>query len=140
MAFYVFDLDGTLADLAHRKPLLDAKDWRGFFAAVGNDEPIPAVIGVLQALHAAGNQIEIWSGRSDECRAETEAWLLRHGVPEGVPVIMRSAGDKRPDDLVKREFLRGINQPDVIFDDRQRVVDMWRSKGITCFQVAPGDF
>lgn len=140
MAFYVFDLDGTLADLAHRRHFLDAKDYRGFFAAVGEDAPIPPVIGVLNALYAAGNKIEIWSGRSDECRAETEAWLARHGVPAGVTVIMRTAGDRRPDELVKREFLRGVDQPDVIFDDRQRVVDMWRAKGIPCFQVAPGDF
>ena len=25
-------------------------------------------------------------------------------------------------------------------DDRQKVVDMWRENGLTCFQVAPGDF
>jgi hypothetical protein len=25
-------------------------------------------------------------------------------------------------------------------DDRQKVVDMWRAEGLTCFQVAPGDF
>jgi phosphoglycolate phosphatase-like HAD superfamily hydrolase len=140
MAFYVFDLDGTLADCEHRKPLLVEKDWRGFFAAVGDDKPIERVLAVLRTLHEAGNQIEIWSGRSDECRAATEAWLARHGVPDGIPVIMRRAGDKRPDDMVKREFLRGTNAPDVIFDDRQRVVDMWRREGIVCFQVAAGDF
>lgn len=27
-----------------------------------------------------------------------------------------------------------------VFDDRARVVRMWRKAGITCFQVAPGDF
>jgi hypothetical protein len=27
-----------------------------------------------------------------------------------------------------------------IFDDRDKVVKMWRSNGIACFQVAPGDF
>jgi hypothetical protein len=25
-------------------------------------------------------------------------------------------------------------------DDRQRVVDMWRSNGLTCLQVAEGNF
>lgn len=140
MAFYVFDLDGTLANLEHRKHLLDQKDWRGFFAAVDGDEPIPKVFAVFHALMSAGHTIEIWSGRSDECRDLTRAWLIRHGVPESVPLIMRRAGDHRPDDLVKREFLRGCNEPDVIFDDRKRVVDMWRSYGITCFQVAEGDF
>ena len=27
-----------------------------------------------------------------------------------------------------------------VADDRQKVVDMWREIGLTCFQVAPGDF
>ncbi|WP_457852111.1 phosphatase domain-containing protein [Mycolicibacterium conceptionense] len=27
-----------------------------------------------------------------------------------------------------------------IFDDRNRVVDMWRRLGLACFQVAEGDF
>jgi hypothetical protein len=26
------------------------------------------------------------------------------------------------------------------FDDRDRVVQMWRAAGVTCFQVAPGEF
>ena len=27
-----------------------------------------------------------------------------------------------------------------VFDDRQKVVDMWREIGLTCMQVAPGNF
>jgi hypothetical protein len=27
-----------------------------------------------------------------------------------------------------------------VFDDRDKVVKMWRENGINCFQVAPGDF
>jgi phosphoglycolate phosphatase-like HAD superfamily hydrolase len=118
MAFYVFDLDGTLADLEHRRHLIlrDEPDHRAFFAAVGGDTPIVPVINMLRTLHAAGHQIEIWSGRSDECREATEAWLRQHGVPE-VPLIMRTAGDKRPDEIMKMDFLRGTNWPDVVFDD-----------------------
>lgn len=140
MAFYVFDLDGTLADCSHRLHHLDRKDWQPFFAACPDDEPIWPPITVLMALHYAGHRIEIWSGRSDEVRAETEQWMIRHGIPQSVKLIMRSAGDKRPDDEVKREFLRGCAAPDVIFDDRDRVVAMWRAEGLTCFQVAPGTF
>lgn len=140
MAFYVFDLDGTLADCAHRLHHLDRKDWRAFFAACPNDEPIWPALSILRDLHRAGNRVEIWSGRSDEVRLETEDWLIRHAVPQAVKLIMRTAGDKRPDDEVKREFLRGCDKPDVIFDDRDRVVAMWRAEGITCFQVAPGSF
>lgn len=139
MAFYVFDLDGTLADCSHRLHHLDAKDWRSFFAACGEDKLIEHVRLIFWRLAGDGNRVEIWSGRSDECRAETEAWLERHDLyPDAL--LMRTAGDKRPDDMVKAEFLNGGGWPDVIFDDRKRVVDMWRSKGIACFQVAAGDF
>ena len=31
-------------------------------------------------------------------------------------------------------------EPYVVFEDRKRCVDMWRRNGITCLQVAEGDF
>jgi hypothetical protein len=31
-------------------------------------------------------------------------------------------------------------QIDLIFDDRNKVVDMWRAKGFNVVQVADGDF
>jgi hypothetical protein len=27
-----------------------------------------------------------------------------------------------------------------VFDDRDKVVKMWRDEGVACFQVAPGEF
>jgi phosphoglycolate phosphatase-like HAD superfamily hydrolase len=146
MAFYVFDLDGTLADCQHRVPLIDGSNegYRAFFSAVKDDAPIPHVIDVMLSLIGAGHHVEIWSGRSDECEAETQAWLQRHGIDPSHLTFMRQAGDKRPDDVVKRQMLRRAamlgRRPDVIFDDRSRVVEMWRAEGVPCFQVAPGDF
>jgi hypothetical protein len=35
--------------------------------------------------------------------------------------------------------LDGYN-PTLVFDDRSRVVEMWRKNGIKCFQVAEGNF
>lgn len=139
MKFYVFDLDGTLADCSHRLHHLERKDWRAFFAACPDDKPIEHMIEVANALGWEGHRVEIWSGRSDEVRAQTEEWLLAHGIGR-FPLLMRTAGDHRPDDEVKREFLRGGGVPDMIFDDRKRVVDMWRAEGIPCAQVAAGEF
>lgn len=141
MAFYVFDLDGTLADCSHRLHHLERKDWRAFFAACPDDKPIKHMIELCSRLtwSAPCNRVEIWSGRSDEVRLETEAWLRAHGL-DGIPLLMRTAGDHRPDDEVKRDFLRGGGVPDLIFDDRARVVQMWRAEGIPCAQVAAGDF
>ena len=34
----------------------------------------------------------------------------------------------------------GVDNVDMVFDDRQQVVDMWRANGLTCFQVAEGNF
>jgi len=145
MAFYVFDLDGTLADLSHRLSHIqgETKDWRAFFASVADDQPIDHVIRVYRQLKMTPqNRMEIWSGRSDECREQTEDWLIRHGLVNihENNLRMRKAGDHRPDHLVKREFLDKFGRPDVIFDDRNQVVEMWRREGIPCFQVADGAF
>ena len=57
---------------------------------------------------------------------------------------MRSDTDYRPDDELKEGYLTKMRKdgynPTIAFDDRQRVVDMFRSKGLTVFQVAEGDF
>lgn len=140
--FYVFDLDGTLADLSHRLHYIqgDPKDWRGFFSAVHKDAPIPHVVYLFKMIWSRYEDAEVWSGRSDECRAQTENWCKKHLGCQPL-TFMRKAGDHRPDFMIKREFLAASERrPTVIFDDRKQVVDMWRAEGIPCFQVADGDF
>lgn len=139
--FVVFDLDGTLADVVHRLHHISngRRDWDGFFDACDLDPPIVPVMDTFRALKAAGHHIEIWSGRSDRVRSKTEDWLARHGV-EPARLRMRVDGDHQPDDDLKESWLDPCQLPDLIFDDRQKVVDMWRRRGITCAQVAPGNF
>ena len=57
---------------------------------------------------------------------------------------LRSDTDYRPDTEVKSGMLdkfrkQGFN-PELVFDDRSSVVDMWRQRGLRAVQVAPGDF
>jgi predicted secreted acid phosphatase len=145
MRCYIFDIDGTIADLTHRLPHIQStpKDWRSFFAACPDDTPIPHIIELAQDLASAGGTIVYVSGRSDECRAATEDWLKRHGLPAG-KVYMRSEGDHRGDDRVKAELLAELlshgYRPVMAFDDRNRVVQTWRTNGVPCAQVADGDF
>jgi predicted kinase len=135
-AAVLVDIDGTVALMGDRSPY----DW----ARVGIDNPNPAVIGAVRAMHAAGNAIVFCSGRDAVCREETEAWLdLFVGVPyEGL--FMRPEGDSRKDAVVKREIfdreVRDRWRIVGVFDDRQQVVRMWRALGLTVFQVAEGDF
>ena len=50
----------------------------------------------------------------------------------------------KPDDKLKEDWLNELfpNKSDIfaVFDDRNKVVDMWRRNGLTCFQVADGNF
>src|SRR5690606_35310570 len=84
----------------------------------------------------AGHKVRIWSARSDVVRAETEQWLSDMGIDPCYLQHMRAAGDNTPDATLKRHWLNQERErPDPVYDDRQRVVDMWRAEGIPCFQV-----
>lgn len=141
--FVVFDLDGTLCDVSHRLHFIQEqpKDWDAFFSSCIDDAPKLEIIHTLNALDEAGHRVEIWTGRSDVTFRQTIQWLNKH-VANGsfsLGLKMRPAGDYRPDHELKREWLmEGLKlgtAPDLVFEDRQRVVDMWRSENITCCQV-----
>ena len=138
----VFDLDGTLADVEHRRHHLQRPKprWDRFFAACTEDGLIEGVALAFAAHQQAGHRVEIWSGRSDAVRAETEAWLDRHGLrPDRL--LMRRDRDHTPDEVLKEGWLDAADRrPSLIYDDRNKVVAMWRRRGLTCAQVAPGDF
>jgi hypothetical protein len=144
MKAYVFDIDGTLSDLTHRLHFIqcDPPNWDAFFGAVAGDlvhEHIAVLVRTLEVFH----HIVLVSGRSDQCRTGTEYWLRRHGIPFN-RLYMRKQGDRREDDLVKKELLDALRadgyEPVMAFDDRDRVVKMWRENGIPCAQVADGNF
>lgn len=143
----LFDLDGTLADLTHRLPFIQQppKNWNAFFDAVYGDEPIVPMVSMLRLLRELSS-VGICSGRPERCRADTERWLLdKADIGLTLPKMwMRKDGDFRADDIVKREVLESIRaegwMPWFVFDDRSRVVKMWRDEGILCAQVAEGDF
>ncbi len=154
---YVFDLDGTLADLAHRlhfiKPPKGQEDgfeadWKAFYGACHADEPIKETIGLYRDLweankHMWKNLFVIASGRSEDCRYDTVMWLKEQGI-EYDALYMRAKDDHRADHIVKREMLAQMRgdgfEPIMAFDDRQQVVDLWRGEGIRCLQVAAEDF
>jgi len=144
----IFDLDGTLADLSHRLHYAKkgpTKNWKTFFAKCGEDTPIQDVIDIYLMLERSGYKCYIVSGRSDEVIQETWDWLDKHSLYP-FKVIMRKQGDYREDSIVKQEMLNehwpGDRKKDIfaVFDDRDRVVEMWRANGLRCYQVASGDF
>lgn len=150
---YIFDLDGTLADISHRRHIIendnkDSTKWRRFYAACDNDSPNEPVIKVMESLRLFAD-IWIFSGRSSEVRDKTEAWLKHNTSLTDFDLqtclVMRDEGDYTADDTLKETWLKQMLIDDrrrlvATFDDRDRVVQMWRKNGITCFQVADGGF
>ncbi|MEU7575995.1 hypothetical protein AB0B50_00060 [Streptomyces sp. NPDC041068] len=104
----VFDLDGTLADTAHRQRFLERgpRDWDGFFAAAPQDPPLAR--GVALALESAEEcEVVYLTGRPERCRADTVDWLARQGLPSG-RIWMRRDDDRRPARRTKLEILRDL--------------------------------
>ena len=142
---FIFDVDGTLMDIEHRRHFVvqRPKDFDAFREATSQDTAKEDIFAVAKALKAAGHRIIISSGRNKSQRAVTLKQLMGAGLVFDA-LYMRSDKDFRPDDEVKSQMLDkmikdGFN-PTMAFDDRQRVVDMWRDRGLTVAQVAPGDF
>lgn len=145
----IFDLDGTLALIDARRQLSALPNgkinWDVFFDAknIKLDLPNIPVIVAFKAMQKAGHRMVIFSGRSDATAKATFAWLDKFGIEPDM-IRMRTTGSYAPDDKLKEAWLQDLldDDEDVLctFDDRDKVVDMWRQNGITCFQVAPGNF
>ena len=136
----IFDLDGTLADLTHRLHHIKEKpkNWELFHTSCVDDKPKQDVIDMARALYHQNYQIWVLSGRNNTVWWETVAWLGQNGVLFH-QLVMREAKDRRDDTIVKLEMTQkhGLIPQNTlcIFDDRQKVVNMWRQNGFTCMQV-----
>ena len=148
----IFDLDGTIANISKRRALANLPNgkikWDVFFNPdnIRLDEPNVAVIEVLKALKKENYRIVIFSGRSDRTKEATIEWLKKYEVSYDL-LQMRPQNDEMaymPDEELKRVWLNKYfpvkAEIHSVFDDRQKVVDMWRAEGLRCFQVAPGNF
>ena len=148
----IFGLDGTLALIDDRRAISTKDngnmDWDKFFDPVNIqlDKPNWPVILMAQTLKKAGHSVVIFSGRSKATKDATRTWLNNHKIPFDVLKMRPTDGGLKwmKDDLLKKKWLTDLF-PDVdkilcVFDDRDKVVKMWRDNGITCFQVAEGNF
>ena len=139
----IFDIDGTLADISAREHHVRSKpkNWNAFFRGMSQDKAAHSIVRLCNILYDAGVYIILCSGRNERHRRETVTWMQREGVKYH-EIRLRADDDMRSDVDAKREMLKGIDKDKVLFvvEDRSRVVDMWRSEGLTCLQCAPGDF
>lgn len=128
------DIDGTIAKMTGRSPY--------DYSRIGEDIPNEPIVKLLNLLRES-NRIILMSGRPDSSRTDTMNWLKQHDIHYD-SLFMRKTDDKRKDSIVKQElfdeFVRSQYRVRFVLDDRNQVVEMWRDLGLTCLQVAPGDF
>jgi hypothetical protein len=108
-----------------------------------NDTVNEPVAEVLTRMAEAGYNIIFCSGREEQYRPQTIEFLKKH-IGFSYQLIMRKTGDSRKDSILKEELyqnnIAGKYNVFLVLDDRDQVVDFWRSKGFACWQVNPGNF
>lgn len=140
----IFDLDGTLCDVTHRRQFVATKprNWDAWNRGISNDKPVEQVLEMFCALKYL-YPIFFVSGRSDDYRDVTVKWLEKHGITpyDHNGLYMRKYQDHRDDAIVKAEIADEIEkqyQIFAVFDDRKRVLTMWQDRGIFTFDVSQG--
>ena len=130
----ICDIDGTLAHMQDRIPY----DW----SKVGEDKVDPIIKNLLKTLKEK-YVIILVSGRDGCCMDETKQWLEDNGIQYD-QLLMRGNGDNSPDIIIKKAIfdvhIKDNYSIEFVLDDRNQVVEMWRSLGLKCLQVQEGDF
>lgn len=125
-------------------------DWRSFYEACDKDKVISQTKSLFDFIGMNGypHKLQIWSGRCESVREKTKAWLRKYSFAYAchefdIEIKMRPIGDSTPDDVLKEkwldEALASGKTIDYVFDDRPKVVRMWRRRGIFVFNCLQHD-
>lgn len=138
----IVDLDGTLALFNGRGPF----EYDKCDTDLPNMPIAELVKRVDESIRTLGAELRIIivSGRAASCMTKTVGWLNKHRIPFDDIFMPRGENDFRKDVVIKQEIYEAHlrDRYDIWFclDDRDQVVKFWRSLGLTCLQVAEGNF
>ena len=141
----IVDFDGTLSNTKHREHFVLArpKKWQAFFEAADKDPLHEWCRTLILNYKKEGFDIIILTGRPEWMRSLSIEWLNKFQIPFD-KLLMRADEDRRDDPVIKWEIFQKSILPEhsvsFVLEDRDRVVKMWREKGITCLQCADGNF
>lgn len=128
MELSLIDIDGVIADDEARVEFALAKDWTNYFDHARMMEDIPLSQGreLIQAELDKGNEVQYLTGRREDLRGVTTAWLVKNEFPL-LPLHMRPLGKKIPLANLKGDFMRDIVLTEiydhvVLFDDDPEVI------------------
>jgi len=121
-------------------------DWKSFNEAMDKDTVNQWCAQIIQSFSISNPDMKFifLTGREEKYRGITADLIWDNLELLTFQLLMRPDSDYRSDVEIKREiYEREIKDKyDVLFciDDRNCVVDLWRSLGLVCLQCAPGDF
>jgi len=135
----IVDLDGTLARATDRSYY---QYWK-----CETDDLVEHIHMLVAGLVSTVNHVVFLTGREDSGWDATVRWLADKAgfVVDGQKfhLVMKNTGDHRPDIVAKRElfdnYVRDKFYVVAVFEDRSRVVKMWREMGLTCLQVVTNE-
>ena len=132
----VFDIDGTIAHAQGKRNIFD---WDNVDADVVDQK----MRETIRSYKKNGFKIIFVTGRDGLSREKTTGWLNNNKVPFDF-LFMKGENDFRKDTLVKTEIYKNEIEPNFnvlcVYEDRSRVVSMWRDLGVKCYQVDDGRF
>lgn len=136
----LFDFHGTLGRVTELLPLIEKRDYDGFYLGSLSCPPIPEIVREAQISHEEGHVNLLFTGMPETYAEGLNDWLTLHQVPMDY-IDMRKTGDRRKDYIVKREmYNRAVDFGYYIvhaWDDSPGVVDLYRSLGLPV-TVVPG--
>lgn len=132
---YIVDTDGTMAN---HEGVRNPYDTSRYHLDKLN-ENVARTIWSLEMTHT----IIGVSGRKEKFREATLDWWRSQARIQPDEFYFRKDNDDRSDDVIKAEIyeehIRGRYNIVGVFDDRGRVLRMWRAKGFTTFAVGDTD-
>lgn len=131
----IVDTDGTLANHEGIRSPYDASRYH-------LDTLHSNVARAIWSMEQTHDVIAV-SGRDAKYADVTRRWWKQVAAIVPTEMHFRPEGDTRPDDVIKAEIyekhIRGKYNVVGVFDDRGRVLRMWRAKGLTTFAVGDTD-
>lgn len=138
------DIDGVISDASQRQHFLKnpegRRDWRGFFGACGQDQPLRAVPALLHLLDPELTVV-LLSARPAFVFPDTLDWLGRHAIRWDLLVL-------RSDDsfIGAADFKRGVVRElrssgfeiELALDDDEQIVAMYHEEQLRALYVHSG--
>lgn len=150
----IFDLDGTLADCGHRmhhimpQPPVDPvtgkkvkRRYDLFHHACVDDTLIEQVAHFYRAFVAdPAVTVVVLSGRDASTYDKTVQWFADNGLPMPDDMLLKQGDQMLPDveqkrvqaDRLEKKYGKPVT---MVFEDRDRVVEMWKARGTFVFNV-----